>query len=162
MPWMPFRNPYSFLLGIATAGRKKDFPTPRGEGSFKRTRSCSRRSCSRRSCSRRSCSRRSCSRRSCSRRSCSRRSCSRRSCSSNWDKDPPRGGSLLQLLQLLLLQLLLLQLLLLQLLLLQLLLLQLLLLQLRVLLKLPSPRGVGNFFVRLPYSVDRVHGFDTV
>ena len=57
----------------------------------------------------------------------------------------------LLLLQLLLLQLLLLQLLLLQLLLLQLLLLQLLLLQLRVLLKLPSPRGVGNFFVRLPY-----------
>ena len=32
----------------------------------------------------------------------------------------------------------------------QLLLLQLLLLQLRVLLKLPFPRGVGNFFVRLP------------
>ena len=46
----------------------------------------------------------------------------------------------------------------LQLLLLQLLLLQLLLLQLRVLLKLPSPRGVGNFFVRLPYHLGEGFG----
>ena len=30
--------------------RKLNFPPPQGEGSFKRTRSCSRRSCSRRSC----------------------------------------------------------------------------------------------------------------
>ena len=41
----------------------------------------------------------------------------------------------------------------LQLLLLQLLLLQLLLLQLRVLLKLPSPPGGGNFIFRLPYVI---------
>ena len=56
-------------------------------------------------------------------------------------RTPPRGGSLLQLLQLLLLQLLLLQLFPLQ----------LLLLQLAVLLKLPSPLGGGNFIFRQRY-----------
>ena len=40
--------------GLIPSVRPTD-PPPGGEGSFKRTRSCSRRSCSRRSCSRRSC-----------------------------------------------------------------------------------------------------------
>ena len=65
---------------------------------------------------------------------------------------PPPGGGLVIWRVLMVLEVVLVVLeVVLQLLLLQLLLLQLLLLQLRVLFKLPSPRGVGNFFVRLRY-----------